>query len=205
MPTAPLSPPRHLPGAAPSSPWPIPVATPDFFSLSFSPPTRPSCHPLILINPETATTTTTPASGLPTPPISPAAEAGVTADACVPEMKDEGVTGMVQIEPFIQNQRLGGLFVRKEDAEKLGLKCIGVAETCYGMVQRYSPVTAQVFFRRKLIENVYQLPAAFANTKYHDGVTGIDTLHSLGFSVLVDRGMVYLQDPELTQYQRVKA
>ncbi|KAJ3045629.1 hypothetical protein HK097_001138 [Rhizophlyctis rosea] len=192
-------------------------------ALSFLPPTKPSCHPLTLLNTHGADTAShhplvaavSASAVFPTPPISPAAEKPLNAllEKAVVEGGDGmlapvarngagggGVGTAITIEPFIQQTRLGGIFVREEDAVKLGLKRVGDCETYYGTCTRFTPVTVVIFNHHRLIQNVFALPTAFENTKYHDGVCGIDTLLELGFSVMVDRGMVYLTDPENSEY-----
>ncbi|KND04889.1 uncharacterized protein SPPG_00586 [Spizellomyces punctatus DAOM BR117] len=159
-----------------------PSASP--LALSFLPPTRPSSHPLILLNPYTSRKNIT----------------AIIDEAQLSPPSDDVHVPMTKIEPFVHTRQVGGVFVRGIDAGELGLAPLGEADTCYGRVQRYSSVVAIVFGRQAVIENVYELPAAFKNTQYAEGVIGMDTLWSLGLNVAVDRGMVYLQDPELSQY-----
>ncbi|KAI8917710.1 hypothetical protein PhCBS80983_g05051 [Powellomyces hirtus] len=157
------------------------------FALSFLPPTKPSSHPLILLNPDAAH------QAIPMGILS-SDESHLS-----PPAHDVQVP-IVKIEPFVHMRNVGGVFLRPADADDLSLAPMGEADTVYGPVQRYSSVQAIIFGRETSIENVFELPAAFNNTQYSEGIIGIDTLRSLGLSVAVDRGMVYLQDPELSEY-----
>ncbi|KAJ3033182.1 hypothetical protein HDV00_006680 [Rhizophlyctis rosea] len=158
---------------------PLRCYSPDLSILTHVKPTH--SHPLLAV---------TSSASYATPPISPAAESPLDKDTELPILAPNphrpsrtpttNNVSAITIQPYIAQTRLGGIFIREDDAQKLGLKRVGEAETYYG--------------------NVYALPRAFEGTKYHDGVTGVDMLLELGFSVGVDRGMVYLTDPEWSAY-----
>ncbi|KAJ3244274.1 hypothetical protein HDU78_011215 [Chytriomyces hyalinus] len=98
-------------------------------------------------------------------------------------------------ELFVHSDKsIDGLFVNAADAAYLGLKEAGTADTLYGTVVRYSPLHISFLSHSHSLplKNVYQLPAAFAHTKFADGVIGINVLFTLGVSVAFDRGYVYL-------------
>ncbi|KAI9015026.1 hypothetical protein BC832DRAFT_537431 [Gaertneriomyces semiglobifer] len=140
----------------------------------------------IPITKPTTTTTSTLSSPLP-----------LSSYGSLQDVDDLDTTPMIQIEPYVQMKPMGGVFVRAEDADALGLVLMGEADTGYGPVQRYSPVVCMIFGRQNLIQDVFELPSAFGSTQYQYGIIGTDVLNSLGVSVLMDRGMVFLQDPEL--------
>ncbi|KAJ3021229.1 hypothetical protein HKX48_008934 [Thoreauomyces humboldtii] len=166
-------------------------------ALSFLPPTLPNRHPLILVNPG-ATHNGSSRNGRQ----SHARLIPIIVDDRVqnsPPATDVELS-VLRIDPFVHMGDVGGIFLRPEDAEALNLAPMGEADTVYGSVQRYSPVVAIIFGREGTISNVYELPAAFKNTQYSEGVVGSSCFRSLGLNVAVDRGMIYLQDPELSQY-----
>ncbi|KAK5665608.1 hypothetical protein BDV3_006669 [Batrachochytrium dendrobatidis] len=77
---------------------------------------------------------------------------------------------------------------------------IKLNETCYGEVNRLSPLGLMLFNKQVVVQNVFELPSAFANSVYANGVVGLDTIHALGLSVMCDRGMVYVWNPEHSSY-----
>ncbi|KAL2914113.1 hypothetical protein HK105_206371 [Polyrhizophydium stewartii] len=106
-----------------------------------------------------------------------------------------------QLVPFILlNGRAGGLFVPRAAAAALGLDPLGPADSCYGTVTRFSPLGVVLFNRERIVEHVFELPEPFENTKYAGGIIDLDLIHTLGLSVMCDRGMVYVWDPEHTPY-----
>ncbi|KAI8925617.1 hypothetical protein BC831DRAFT_460005 [Entophlyctis helioformis] len=108
----------------------------------------------------------------------------------------------LRIEPYIQLcNKVHGFFIRREDAESLGLSAIGTAETCYGSLTRYTPLGIALFNREHIVENVYELPAPFETSKYSGGIADLDLFRSLGLSAVCDRGMITVSDPhERTSY-----
>ncbi|KAI9209670.1 uncharacterized protein BJ171DRAFT_470625 [Polychytrium aggregatum] len=150
---------------------------------------RPNTHPVVLAKASKAVLPDNPAAApvfLPTstPPVSPAAP-------------------QLTINPFVHaSKSVGGLFIREDDAVILGLEPVGSHESCYGTVTRYSPVLLSVFSHYQIVNNVFALPKPFDNTEYHDGIMGKDLLLALGFNVAVDRGVIYLQDPDDHFYHR---
>ncbi|KAK6094964.1 hypothetical protein MT418_005228 [Batrachochytrium dendrobatidis] len=107
----------------------------------------------------------------------------------------------VQMTPYIKlNGKIDGVFISRKDADKLSISTIGTAETCYGEVNRLSPLGLMLFNKQVVVQNVFELPSAFANSVYANGVVGLDTIHALGLSVMCDRGMVYVWNPEHSSY-----
>ncbi|KAJ3194780.1 hypothetical protein HK101_001899 [Irineochytrium annulatum] len=114
----------------------------------------------------------------------------------------EGVNGNEErptsdVEMYIQtNKSVDGLFIRQVDVDHLGLRTLDEAETCYGLVTRISPVYLTAVSHSILVTNVFLLPAPFHNTPYGQGIVPLPLIHSLGVTVAIDRGMVYLVHPE---------
>ncbi|KAJ3129101.1 hypothetical protein HK101_005295, partial [Irineochytrium annulatum] len=150
----------------------IPHPHPDYSAVAWRQPSRISAHPFILMNPEHG---------------SPDANGGA------------GAAGRPasDVELYIQtNKSVDGLFVRQSDVDHLGLKALDEVETCYGLVTRISPVYLTAVSHSILISNVYLLPQAFEGTPYGEGIVGLSLIWSLGVTVAIDRGMVYLVHPE---------
>ncbi|KAJ1344694.1 hypothetical protein BSLG_000217 [Batrachochytrium salamandrivorans] len=107
----------------------------------------------------------------------------------------------VQMEPFIKlNGKIDGFFIPRKDADLLGMAVTGMEETCYGHVNRFPPLGLMLFNKQLVIQDVFELPAAFANSVYSGGIVGLDIIHALGLSVMCDRGMIYVWDPEHSPY-----
>ncbi|KAI9096988.1 hypothetical protein DFS34DRAFT_622109 [Phlyctochytrium arcticum] len=179
-----------------ASPQNICKSTP--LAQSFSPPTKPSTHPLVLLNPYYSPSSISPEQLPPSP-----TDSDILSPAVV--VPDPNMS-CIRIEPFVHTTKnIGGLFIRQSDARRLGLEpATDSADTIYGTLTQFSPVVALVFGRRAVINSVYELPAAFGGTPYEQGIVGIDTLCThLGLDVAVDRGMVYLQDGEASPYDHL--
>ncbi|KAJ3019637.1 UNVERIFIED_CONTAM: hypothetical protein HDU68_010579 [Siphonaria sp. JEL0065] len=94
-----------------------------------------------------------------------------------------------------QDKSINGIFISAKDAVYLSLREIGMAETLYGTVKRYSPLHISFLSHSHSlpVANIYQLPTSFENTpEYGDGIIGINVLFTLGVSVAYDRGYIYL-------------
>ncbi|KAI8852948.1 hypothetical protein BC829DRAFT_383343 [Chytridium lagenaria] len=143
-------------------------------------PTRTSAHHFILINPEHGEA-----------PAAVFSSSPATASTVLSTMRPT-----VEAEFFIHTDKsVDSLFIRRSDAELLGLQLLGEEDTCYSVVNRYSPVILVALSQSMLVRDVYELPAAFAGTRYEEGVIGIPLLWNLGVTVAIDRGMVYLVQP----------
>ncbi|KAI8811468.1 hypothetical protein BJ742DRAFT_736789 [Cladochytrium replicatum] len=112
-----------------------------------------------------------------------------------------GHSRAIMIEPYVHNQRsIGGIFVRQDHACRIGLSVVGEGETIYGSLTKYSPVDIVLFSRHATVTNVFELPHQFAGTKYAEGVVGIETFWALGVNLVLDRGMIFIEDPEKSGY-----
>ncbi|KAI8811939.1 hypothetical protein BJ742DRAFT_107078 [Cladochytrium replicatum] len=138
--------------------------------LSFHMPTKLHSHPIVLVN----------KLSLPT---------------------SSGHSRAIMMEPYVHNDRsIGGIFVRSDHARRIGLSVVGEADTIYGSLTQYSPVDIVLFSRHASVSSVFELPHQFAGTKYADGVVGIETFWALGVNLVLDRGMIFIEDPENSGY-----
>ncbi|KAJ3092017.1 hypothetical protein HDU96_002859 [Phlyctochytrium bullatum] len=159
----------------------------NYEAIAWRQPSRTSAHPFILANPRhsahppTSVYSTSPSR--PPPPV---------------DAEEEPTHPSVEVELFIHTDKsVDSLFIRTVDAETLELEVVGEADTCYGHVRRFSAVTVRALSHIILVSDVYELPSAFAGTKFEEGVIGIPLVWSLGATVLFDRGWVYLLQPDM--------
>ncbi|KAJ3213619.1 hypothetical protein HDU67_002670 [Dinochytrium kinnereticum] len=152
----------------------------DYATIAWKQPTRTSAHPFIIINPDHGEAPTAVFSSSPS-----------TACSVLSEVRPT-----VEPELFIHTDKsVDSLFIRRSDAVALGLRELGEEDTCYSVVQRFSPVIVVALSQSILVNDVFELPAAFSGTRYEEGVIGIPLLWNLGVTVAIDRGMVYLVQP----------
>ncbi|KAJ3106214.1 hypothetical protein HDU97_006847 [Phlyctochytrium planicorne] len=153
----------------------------DYATIAWKQPTRTSAHPFILINPDHGDA-----------PHSVFSSSPSTASTILQKTRPA-----VERELFIHTDKsVDSLFIRREDADALGLKVLGEEDTCYSVVNRFTPVLLVALSQSIIVTDVFELPAAFHGTRYEEGVIGIPLLWKLGVTVAIDRGMVYLVRPQ---------
>ncbi|KAJ3202162.1 hypothetical protein HDU82_007556 [Entophlyctis luteolus] len=116
----------------------------------------------------------------------------IRADAVEREIEDDDC---LHKELYVHNDKsIDGVFLSESDASYLGLTEVGIADTVFGRVTRYTKFHISFLTRTYSlpIENVYGLPKQFAGTYLGDGIIGLNVLLGLGVSVAFDRGYVYL-------------
>ncbi|KAJ3392019.1 hypothetical protein HDU84_004947 [Entophlyctis sp. JEL0112] len=117
------------------------------------------------------------------------------------------VTACTQPRPpeqlYVHNDKsIDGVFLAERDAGYLGLSEVGIAETVFGRVTRYTPfhISFLTLTYSLPIDNVYALPKQFAGTYLGEGIIGLNVLLGLGVSVAFDRGYIYLIKNGLEQH-----